>query len=394
MKNLKKYGIWAVWVSVVVLLIFSWTRVTEIDESLFGQFESFDNHELIETKPLVYRVSKAGEEIGYLAFGEAYGYQSDIQTGVVISDEGQVMEVAICHQNETPSFIGKIYNNGFLESQFPGKAILDGFDTSSNIQAVSGATISSNAITKAVTEASQVVGKNYLSLTVPSNTEIKFGTTEIVLIGMLFLAVLSYKLKNKKLRYLTMAYSLILLGFKYKQFIAYSWLVSLVLGKVPSLASNVGWFILIGGTLLFIAVTGKNAYCNYICPFGALQEAENRLAKFDFFKVSPQIRRRLKIIPAILAYSGFVLVCITQQMGVVSFEPYSLVFGRMGNGIQWALLPIVLIMSLFVMRFYCNFFCPVGFVLKLSVKLRRKIASMIHGDQRTLQVKAKYEEAS
>lgn len=375
MKRMKKSLSGLVWISIVILLLFSYFKASNRSDELFKLFESFDNYIEINAKPEVYRVSLHDEEVGYLAFGKAYGYQSDVVVGVVIADDGHVLETLIIDQNETPSFITKIYNADFLKRQFEGKSIEDGFELSENITAVSGATISSRAITKGVAEASKTVAEGYLGKTVQSHLKVKFGAMEAVLIGMMFLALLSYKLNNSKLRYLTMAYSVILLGFKYRQFIAYSWIVSLLLGKSPSFTDNVGWYILIVGTILFIVLTGKNVYCSCICPFGALQEAGKRLSGFEFFRIHPEINRRLRELPGILAYIAFAGAVITEQIGVLSFEPFSLIYGRTGTGIQWVLLPIVLIMSLFVMRFYCGYACPVGVALNTAVKLRRYAAS-------------------
>jgi len=383
MQKIKKNLSILIGLSIIVMLIVSYSRPTDINETLFNQYDSFDTYKKISTNPEVYRVAIEGDEIGYLAFGKSYGYQSDILVGAVIDDDGNVLETQILKQNETPSFIKKIYNADFLNRQFIGKPIEEGFGLSTNINAVSGATVSSRAITKAVSEASHTIASTYLEIQLPRTEEIEFGMNDIALIIMMILALLSYKLKNQKLRYLTMAYSIVILGFKFKQFIAYSWIVSLLLGKAPSFADNIGWYILMGGTLLFILLTGKNAYCTYICPFGALQEAGKRLSGFDFFKIAPKTSKRLRQLPGILAYITFAGAVLTEQMGLVSYEPFSLIFGRTGVGVQWILLPLVLIMSLFVMRFYCNYACPVGVVLNLSVKIRRFVLGIFKKKEET-----------
>jgi len=376
MSKIRKILPWFIWTSIIAMLIFSYLKPSGLDVALLSEFECFDSYEKISINSDVYRISEKGVNIGYMAFGEAYGYQSDILVGVVISEKGNILETRIMKQNETPSFINKIYNADFLKRQFKDKPIEEGFTLSKNITAVSGATISSRAITSGVTEASQLIAEGYLNTEVDSHVEIKFGLMEAALLGMMVLALLSYKLKNQKLRYLTMSYSIILLGFKYKQFIAYSWIVSLLLGKAPSFADNIGWYILIVGTVLFITLTGRNIYCSHICPFGALQEAGKKLSGFDFFKINPKMNKRFRELPSVLAYIAFTGAVLTEQMGIVSYEPFSLIYGRTGSGIQWALLPLILIMSLFVMRFYCSYACPVGVVLNLSVKARRFVSDI------------------
>lgn len=59
----------------------------------------------------------------------------------------------------------------------------------------------------------------------------------------------------------------------------------------------------------------------------------------------------------------------------------------MGVGIQWALLPLVLLGALFSRRIYCNFACPVGYVLTKIVVIRSKVAKLVRS-------KVKKQEAS
>jgi polyferredoxin len=48
-------------------------------------------------------------------------------------------------------------------------------------------------------------------------------------------------------------------------------------------------------------------------------------------------------------------------------------FSLEGLGIQWYILPITLVGSLFVPKFWCRMFCPVGLYLNEMVRVRKGI---------------------
>jgi polyferredoxin len=44
--------------------------------------------------------------------------------------------------------------------------------------------------------------------------------------------------------------------------------------------------------------------------------------------------------------------------------------------IQWLILAFVILGSLFMKRFFCRFFCPVGIVLDLMVRARCRLGNL------------------
>lgn len=363
--------------SIIILMIFNNFRVEEINQDYLESFKEFDNVKLINNDPLLYEVYKGEEKVGYLVFGEKYGYQSDVVITTLVDYTGEIIRVDTYSEDETPAFYGKIINKDFFNRNFKEDNIKDGFFLGENVDGITGATISSTAITKAVQEGTYFLSSNYLNIEQKKeDINFTFGETEIAILIMFLIVIFAIKTKNKKLRYVALTYSIIIMGFKYALFISYSQFVSLALGNAPNSISNFRWYFLLLGALIFIITTGKNVYCSYICPFGALQEMEFKLAKLDFFKVSPKVSKYLAVMPSIVAYIAFVFALITTDVSGVSYEPFSLVYGRNGIGIQWALLPIILIFSLFRMRFYCNYGCPVGVTLKLITKARKWVRNI------------------
>jgi transcriptional regulator of nitric oxide reductase len=73
------------------------------------------------------------------------GYNSQIGTLVALSRDGKIVDVEVLQQRETPKYYGTI--TGMFFKQFKGHAVSK---SASDVEAVTGATVSSTAITKDV----------------------------------------------------------------------------------------------------------------------------------------------------------------------------------------------------------------------------------------------------
>jgi len=133
------------------------------------------------------------------------------------------------------------------------------------------------------------------------------------------------------------------------------------------------WFS-IAAALIF---WGRGAYCGWLCPFGALQELTNRIAKF--FHV-PQwqlpwgLHQRLWAVKYLifLGLFGVTLVSIEQAEHLAEVEPFKtaivLKFARAWPFTLYAL--VLLGIGLFVERFYCRYLCPLGAALAIPARIR------------------------
>lgn len=133
------------------------------------------------------------------------------------------------------------------------------------------------------------------------------------------------------------------------------------------------WFS-VATVLLF---WGRGAFCGWLCPFGALQELTNRIARF--FRV-PQVtvpwglHERLWPIKYILFLSllGLSLVSITLAERYAEIEPFKtaivLKFDRSWPYILFV--GVLLGAGLFIERFYCRYLCALGAALAIPGRLR------------------------
>ena len=130
----------------------------------------------------------------------------------------------------------------------------------------------------------------------------------------------------------------------------------------------------VAASLLF---WGRGAYCGWLCPFGALQELTNRLAKMlrvPQWTVPWGLHERswpLKYI-IFLALFGLSLYSIEDAERFAEVEPFKtaiiLKFAREWPYVAFAV--VLLGIGLFVERFYCRYLCPLGAALAIPARLR------------------------
>ncbi|HBQ63641.1 MAG TPA: electron transporter [Clostridiales bacterium] len=121
--------------------------------------ESFDAMTEIPADVLsVYKGMTEGKVSGYVVTSAAGGYAGNLVIMAGITADGKIQGIRILSANETPGLGTKTYSDAFL-GQFQGEAPAGGFvlvkntAKSGEIEAVSGATLSSRAVTRAVNTA-------------------------------------------------------------------------------------------------------------------------------------------------------------------------------------------------------------------------------------------------
>ncbi len=111
-------------------------------------------------KPKEIKTCIGGRDIGYIVESFGKGYSSYIHIFVSVDKDFTVQKIKILGHKETPGLGDEIERDYFL-NQFAGKTVehlvVEKKETTENVQAITGATISSRAVTEAVRNAVEML---------------------------------------------------------------------------------------------------------------------------------------------------------------------------------------------------------------------------------------------
>jgi NosR/NirI family nitrous oxide reductase transcriptional regulator len=159
-----------------------------------------------------------------------------------------------------------------------------------------------------------------------------------------------------------------------------------ILALVNSLREGFSWqafmldpltFILWWAVAAALIFWGRGAYCGWLCPFGALQELTNQIARV--FRV-PQLtlpwglHERLWPVKYVIFLVMFAasLAAVPWASQLNEVEPFKtaivLKFDRAWPFVVFVL--ALLFIGLFIERFYCRYLCPLGAALAIPARMR------------------------
>lgn len=136
-------------------------------------------------------------------------------------------------------------------------------------------------------------------------------------------------------------------------------------------------FILWVFTAASILLWGRGVFCGWLCPFGALQELINELArklKVPQYELPFAVHERLWAIKYIilLGLFGVSLESMATAERLAEVEPFktaiTLKFDRQWWFVAYAV--GLLVINVFTRKVYCRYVCPLGAALAMPTRLR------------------------
>ena len=186
-----------------------------------------------------------------------------------------------------------------------------------------------------------------------------------VLTAFLILAMVSFRRKSVPLKFVTLAFSVLYLGFAKSHLISITNIFSVLDWNLPVFKYNLAWYLFAGFTVISTILWGR-LYCGRVCAFGALtQLMDATLPSRLRVNVPRALERRAAWIKFGLLAATIAYFLTTRDMTIYRFvEPFWM-FGLFETTPMWIGLGVLLIATVFVRNLYCRFLCPVGATLGL-----------------------------
>lgn len=317
---------------------------------------------------------------------KTYGYQSRISTLVGISTKGKIVGIKILEENESVKYTRGSLNQ-FIE-QFVNKSVTDNFILGKDVDAVTGATITSSAINSSIKTGISIVLPTVMKIGVSTiknqNEQTSWGNGLLKIdIWILFLivglAIFGYFTKSQITRYLSFGLSIAYIGFVKGGGISINNLVSISQGHFPTFQDNAYFYGLLVVAIIFTIFLGR-FYCGWVCPFGFILELLHR--EYLNISVPKMIDQWLRLIKYVILIMILFLAYITGMSGNAMIvadraEPFFTFFKLGSDWINWSLLILIIFCSIFISRAYCRYLCPLGAFLSLITIVSSAIKSFV-----------------
>ena len=297
------------------------------------------------------------------------GYGGPLALAALVGADGTLRNVAILPSRETPAYLD--YLRPWL-ARLRGRNLFVP-DPLKDVDAVTGATLTSAAALKILRKAGPAFAGGVLGLSVgPATAAPSHPGAYQDGVWLAVTMVVALVLRRRPSRRLRRGFLLLIAagsGFLLNAQYSLANVFSLLECKLPPLGWNTA-FVLGVGVPLLVVLFG-NVYCGYLCPFGALQELVGHLRpaslRTDPDKAAWGRARFMKY--GALAFLTLLFGATLQSM-LASADPLVTVFARERSPALWcAALPLVGL-AFFYPRFWCRCLCPSGAFLALLNKIR------------------------
>lgn len=334
-----------------------------------------------------YYVFKDGNIIGTVMntspySDEIYGYNSVTPLNIYLDSCDKIVEVEMCENRESRGYVNKVINSGFLDS-WDGLTVEEA--AKHHVDAVSGSTFSSTAMAQSLQTRMSLLSQQKARL---YSWDWNLFIRQVCVLIVTILATICFfmpkrkKFKNSEsrglgdlvtLRRIILLLSIAILGFWTNSLLSLSLFCNWLTNGV-SLAIQLPILIIAILSIILPLVTKKSFYCQYLCPFGAAQEFVGLIKAKDESQRSLSIKANIYKVFSVLRKVTLLSLLIIFAFGVgldlSVVEPFP-IFNYQSIGFGVAIFAaVILILSIFVKKPWCNYLCPTGTLLESFRNLR------------------------
>lgn len=311
--------------------------------------------------------NSTNKSVGFICTGAGKGYGGRLSVAVWFGQDSAIRRVYPLKMTETPAFRDKVLREAFLDQYFGFHHAMTKEAAQADI--VSGATLTSEALHEAVMNANESF-TGIEDLKESGWSRIKPNRNDYILIILFILSWIStlrFVPRKRLVYWIVLVLNLLFLGFITVQQISLSQITRVLYGDLPSIETHLIFYLLLLGALLTLLFLNKNIYCNRVCPFGAAQQIIHKLSGA---KTSRRPSARLLWFPRLMALALLLYGICLHDPTRFNFEVFPTFFNLSGSLFHFALLFAVLFASLFILRPWCNYLCPVKPVFDFVKKMK------------------------
>lgn len=183
------------------------------------------------------------------------------------------------------------------------------------------------------------------------------------------LVMVSFFLKSKPLKYVTLAVSVAYMGVFKSQLLSVVNIFGAITANLPIFSYSMAWYAFAGFAVLTTVLWGR-IYCGRVCAFGALTQLIDAIVPARWrVDVPPALERRAGYIKYGILFGAVAYYLVTREIDFYRYiEPFWM-FTFQASTPLWIGLGILLVASMFVRNLYCRFLCPLGAALGLLSSL-------------------------
>ena len=306
-----------------------------------------------------------GETLGFVLKSSPYsdkvvGFMGPTPLLIGLDDNLKIVRVLPLDNLETPDFFGLVESSGLLESW---NGLTASQAATKEVEAVSGATFSSNAVIGTMQARMAVMG-NVEQLAVKAKA--KVSLLPDIAFGLLLVVSLAAFFRPGWFH-----------GWRTALLVAAVLVMGVWQGRLLSLAQFMVWLVngvplpaqcllavLLALSLLLPVVFGKAYYCAWVCPLGAAQGLLGNLNKKHKFKLGVRLLHGLQLLRTAVLLATLLAIALGLGVDFASYEAFT-VFRPHSAPIFALVLGVVsLVLSVWIQRPWCRFFCPLGELLE------------------------------